>query len=90
MTVYQYSLSFTLPIQFPYFVLSEVTVSFSEDAYTAREVDGSFSPIIVLSGETAIPVTIAVIPMEISEAMGQAIDSVRATSKHIYMAYVGV
>ncbi len=57
-------------------------MSFSEDAYTAREVDGSFSPILVLSGETAIPVTVTVIPMEISEALGQAIDSPRASSKH--------
>ena len=57
-------------------------MSFSEDIYFAREVDGTFSPIVVLSGETAIPVTVTVIPMEISEALGQSVGSLRATSKH--------
>lgn len=57
-------------------------MSFSEDSYSANEADGRFSPIIVLSGETAIPVTVTIIPMEISEALGQAIDSLRATSKY--------
>ena len=57
-------------------------MSFSDVAYSARETDGSFSPIVVLSGETAIPVTVTVIPMEIPEALGQAVDSLRATSKY--------
>ena len=59
-------------------------MSFSEVVYSAREADGSVSPIIVLSGETAIPVTVIVIPMEIPEALGQAIDSLRATSKYSF------
>ena len=63
-------------------------MSFSEDVYFAREVDESFSPVIVLSGETAIPVTIAVISMEISEGLAQAVDSLKATSKYNIMAYV--
>ena len=57
-------------------------MSFSEVAYSARETDGSFSPTIVLSGETAIPVTVTIIPMEIPEVLGQAIDGLRATSKY--------
>ena len=57
-------------------------MSFSSDVYFAREVDESFSPIIMLNGETAIPVTVTIIPVEISEALAQAIDSLRATSKH--------
>ena len=36
----------------------------------------------MLSGETAIPVTVTVIPVEISEALGQTLDSLRAISKH--------
>ena len=63
-------------------------MSFSEGVYFAREVDESFSPVIVLSGETAIPVTITVIPMEISEGLAQVVNSLRATSKYIIMAYV--
>ena len=59
-------------------------MSFSEVVYSAREADGSFSPIITLSGETAIPVTVTVIPMEIPEALGQAIDSLRATSMNSF------
>lgn len=57
-------------------------MSFSDVAYSAREADRSFSPTIVLSGETAIPVTVTVIPMEIPDALRQAIDSLRATSKY--------
>lgn len=57
-------------------------MSFSEDVYFTREIDGSFSLVVVLSGETAIPVTVTITPMEISEALSQSLNSLRATSKH--------
>ena len=39
-------------------------MSFSEDVFLAREDNGSFFPVVVLSGETAIPVTVTVTPLE--------------------------
>ena len=65
-------------------------MSFSEDVYFVREIDTSFSLEIMLSGETAIPVTVTVTPMEISEAFSQTENSLRATGKFCLSIAVAV